>query len=357
MAFPAVTLRDYERLAREHMDPVVWDFIAGGSGDERSLVANSEAFDRVRLLPRILTGAEEPDLTTPILGRTWAAPIGVAPMAYHTMVHPDGEVATALAASEIGVPFVVSTFAGRTIEEVAAVAEAPLWLQVYCFRDQSITRDLVARAEQAGVEALVVTADAPRLGRRVRDLRNGFRLPPGISPANLPSSDFSSPQAHARAELDPNLDWSVITWLRSVSTLPVLVKGILTAGDAVRAVEAGVDGIVVSNHGGRQLDGVPATFEVLPLITAAVAGRCAVLLDGGVRRGTDTVAAMAFGADAVLIGRPLLHGLAVGGREGACHVLEIIRDELCDAMALIGAASSADLGPDRLYIGEHAYRR
>jgi (S)-3,5-dihydroxyphenylglycine transaminase len=348
MTPPPVSLRDYERLARECVDHTVWDFVAGGSGDERSLAANSAAFDRVSLLPRVLTGASEPDLSATVLGRTWAAPIGVAPMAYHTMLHPDGEVGTAHAAGQAGLPLVVSTFAGRTLEDVAAAATAPLWLQAYCFRDQSVTRSLVTRAEQSGIDAIVLTVDAPRLGRRVRDLRNGFRLPPGIGPANLPPSDFSSPQEHALAELDPHLDWSVVDWLRSVSRLPVLLKGILAPADAARAVQAGVDGIVISNHGGRQLDGVPAAFEMLTEIADAVAGRCPVLLDGGVRRGTDVLAALACGADAVLVGRPVLHGLAVAGREGAQHVLEILRDELCDAMALIGAARPADLGPGHL---------
>lgn len=336
-----VSLDEYAALARTRVDAPVWDFLDGGAGEERTLAANRRAFDRVRLHPRVLTGAGEPDLSTTVLGRRWAAPLGVAPVAYHTLVHPDGETATARAAGAAGLPLVVSTFAGRSFEEIAGAASAPLWLQVYCFRDRDTTRRLIERAERAGFEALVLTVDAPRLGRRRRDLRNGFRLPPHIVPANLPAGDgdHASPADHGRTHLDPALDWSVITWLRSVSSLPVLVKGVMTAQDAVHAVGAGVDGIVVSNHGGRQLDGAPATLEVLPGIAAAVDGRATVLLDGGVRGGRDVLAALASGADAVLLGRPVLHGLAVAGADGAADVLGLVVEELADAMALTGTAT------------------
>jgi len=328
------------------MDAAVWDFIAGGAGEERTLAANLEAFDRIRLRPRALTGVVQPGTSTRILGRTWTAPVAIAPMAYHTLAHPEGELATARAAGAAGVPFVASTFAGRTFEEIAAVAGSPLWLQVYCFRDRSTTQWLIESAERAGFEALVLTVDAPHLGRRLRDVRNDFRLPPGIEPANLVGAGFSSPDGHALAEFDPVLDWSVVDWLRSVSSLPILLKGILTASDARRALDAGADGIVVSNHGGRQLDGAPATLEVLPEIIAAVAGNnCPVLLDGGIRRGGDVLASLALGADAVFLGRPVLHGLTAGGCEGVARVLGIIFDELTDAMTLTGTRSVADAGP------------
>ncbi|MGW0330962.1 aminotransferase class I/II-fold pyridoxal phosphate-dependent enzyme [Streptomyces sp. NPDC003011] len=341
----AVTLADVAERARAVTDPHVWDFVEGGAGEERTLAANLRAFDRVRLRPRVLAGVGEPDPGTTVLGRRWAAPVGVAPMAYHTLMHPQGETATARAAGAAGLPLVVSTFAGRAFEEIAEAASGPLWLQVYCFRDRDTTRRLVQRAERAGFEALVLTADAPRLGRRPRDERNGFRLPPHIVPANLPPGDHACPAAHARAELDPALDWSVVAWLRSVSALPVLVKGVLTAADAVRALAAGVDGLVVSNHGGRQLDGAPATLDVLAEVAAAVDGRVPLLLDGGVRRGADVLAALALGADAVLVGRPVLHGLAAGGRDGAEEVLELVVDGLTEAMALTGTASVAAAGP------------
>jgi (S)-3,5-dihydroxyphenylglycine transaminase len=286
-----------------------------------------------------------PATATEILGRTWPVPLGVAPLAYHTLAHPDGEVATARGAGRAGA-LVVSSFASRTFEDIAAAATGPLWLQVYCFRDRATTRALIEHAERAGFEALVLTVDAPHLGRRLRDLRNDFRLPAAVAPANLVGGGFSSPSGHARTEFDPSLDWAVVDWLRSVSPLPVLVKGILTASDARAALAAGVDGIVVSNHGGRQLDGAPATLEVLPEVAQAVAGAVPLLLDGGVRRGTDVLAALALGADAVLLGRPVLHGLAVSGEQGVEHVLGLVAEELAEAMTLTGTAAPADAGPE-----------
>jgi (S)-3,5-dihydroxyphenylglycine transaminase len=348
----ALTLADVARQAKPRLVPAVWDFIEGGAGDERTLAANRAAFDRVWLRPTVLAGSGTPRIDTTILGRAWAAPFGVAPLAYHTLAHPDGELATVRAAGAAGVPVAVSTFAGRTFEELAEAVTAPVWLQVYCFRDRAITCNLVQRAERAGFEALVLTVDTPYLGRRLRDARNGFRLPPHVRPANLPAGDYASPAEHAWAQIDPALDWSVIDWMRSISALPVLVKGILTAADALTAIEAGVDGIVVSNHGGRQLDGVPPTLDVLPEIVTAVAGRCAVLLDGGVRRGADVLVALALGADAVLVGRPVLHGLAIGGQAGVAQVLDILRAELIDAMSLAGVAAVDRAGPDLVTAAE-----
>ncbi|MFE0176938.1 alpha-hydroxy acid oxidase [Streptomyces sp. NPDC059002] len=343
-----LTLGDFERAARTRLDPGIWDFLAGGAGEERTLAANAEAFDRLWLRPRVLRGTTAPPETaTTILGRSWDAPLGVAPMGYHTLAHPLGELATVRGtAAAARLPVVISTFAGRTVEELAAVGGGPLWLQVYCLRDRAMTRRLIGRAEDAGFEALVLTVDAPHLGRRLRDLRNGFRLPEGMVPANLEGHDFSSPAAHASTQFAPALDWSVVDWLRSVSALPILLKGILTDDDAARAVESGADGVFVSNHGGRQLDGVPATLDVLPEIVAAVAGRVPVLLDGGVRRGRDVLAALALGADAVLVGRPVLHGLAVDADRGVTDVLNILLAELTDAMGLAGLGDLADIGPE-----------
>jgi isopentenyl diphosphate isomerase/L-lactate dehydrogenase-like FMN-dependent dehydrogenase len=341
-----LTLGDFARSARTRLDPAVWDFFEGGAGEERTLAANVEAFDRLWLRPLVLRGAGHPDTATTVLGREWDAPVAVAPLAFQTLVHPLGELATVRGtAAAARVPVVISTLAGRDIEEIAAAGGGPLWLQVYCLRDRSMTRRLVERAEAAGFEALVLTVDAPHLGRRLRDLRNDFRLPAGTVPANLEGHDVGVPAAHARAEFAPDLDWSVVDWLRSISGLPVLLKGILTDTDAVRAVEAGTDGIVVSNHGGRQLDGVPATLDVLPEIAAAVAGRVPVLLDGGVRRGRDVLAALALGADAVLLGRPILHGLAVGAAQGVTDVLNVLLGDLTDAMTLAGLRALADIGP------------
>ncbi|MFJ8335899.1 aminotransferase class I/II-fold pyridoxal phosphate-dependent enzyme [Streptomyces sp. NPDC094437] len=336
-----LTLADYAQRAAARLEPAVRDFIDGGAGEERTLAANLAAFDRVRLHPRVLAGAADPDTGVRLLGRTWRVPFGVAPLAYHTLAHPDGEVATARACAATGVPLVVSTFAGRTLEDIADAATAPLWLQLYCFRDRATTRRLVERAEHAGYEALVLTVDAPLLGRRPRDLRNGFRLPPGITPANLPGDGFDAPAAHARHAFDPALDWSVLAWLRSISALPVLVKGVLTAADARRALDSGAHGIVVSNHGGRQLDGAPATLDVLPAIAAAVPATVPLLLDGGVRRGSDILAALALGADAVLLGRPVLHALAATGLH---HAFTLLTEELREAMALTGTRTTADAG-------------
>jgi (S)-3,5-dihydroxyphenylglycine transaminase len=345
-----LTLQDVAAEAQMRLAPAVWDFIEGGAGKERTLTGNRTAFERAWLRPALLTGAEPLRLDTTILGRHWTVPFGVAPLAYQTLAHPDGELATVRAAGAAGVPVVVSTFAGRTFEELAAAARAPLWLQVYAFRDRGITRNLVERAERAGFEALVITADTPHLGRRLRDERNGFRLPPGIRPANLPDGDYASPSGHARAELHPALDWSVVSWLRSLGTLPVLVKGVLTAADADRALQAGADGVIVSNHGGRQLDGAPPTLDALPDVAAAIDGKCPILLDGGVRNGVDVIAARACGADAVLIGRPVLHGLAVGAEHGVARVLQILRDELADAMTLAGLADLDRAGRDTVLI-------
>ena len=342
------TLREIARLAEQRMAAQAWDYIDGGAGQERTLAANLAAFDAVRLIPRVLTGSGPADTTVSVLGRTWAAPLGIAPMAYHTLVHPDGELATVRAAATAGLPTVLSMFAGRSLSDIAPLAGSPLWLQLYCLRDRDRVRDLIARAEQCGVEALVLTVDAPVLGSRLRDLRNGFRLPPGVRPANLPGMDAADPAAHALAEFDPWLDWSVIGWLRSRSALPIVLKGVLAAGDAERAVAEGVDALIVSNHGGRQLDGAPAALHALPAVAAAVAGACPVLVDGGIRRGTDILAALALGADAVLTGRPLLHGLALAGYDGAVAVLEILKRELREAMALAGIATVGEAGPDLL---------
>ena len=342
------TLREIARLAEQRMDPHTWDYIDGGAGQERTLAANLAAFDAVRLVPRVLTGSGPADTTVSVLGRTWAAPLAVAPMAYHTLAHPDGELATVRAAATAGLPTVLSMFAGRSLTEIAPLAGSPLWLQLYCLRERTRVRDLIGRAEQCGVEALVLTVDAPVLGSRLRDLRNGFRLPAGVRPANLPGLDAADPAAHALAEFDPWLDWSVIGWLRSLSALPIVLKGVLCARDAERAVAEGVDALIVSNHGGRQLDGAPAALHALPAVAAAVAGACPVLVDGGIRRGTDILAALALGADAVLTGRPLLHALAVAGYDGALAALEILKRELREAMTLCGIATVAQAGPDLL---------
>jgi 4-hydroxymandelate oxidase len=281
-----------------------------------------------------------------LLGTPVSLPVGVAPMAYHRLAHPEGEVATARAAGETGALMVVSTFSSRQLEEVAQAARGPLWLQVYCFRRREVTETLVRRAEAAGYRALVLTVDTPRLGRRERDVRNSFSLPAHVRAENFGEElvaalharqpGDSAVAAHARETIDPSLTWESLAWLRSLTRLPLVLKGVMTGEDAARAASLGIEGIIVSNHGGRQLDGVLPALEALPEIVREAAGRCEVLMDGGVRRGTDVLKALALGARAVLVGRPILWGLAAAGPEGVGHVLSLLRDELELAMALAG---------------------
>ncbi|MFG1665912.1 alpha-hydroxy acid oxidase [Streptomyces sp. Y7] len=342
-------LADFADLARDRLPLDVWDFIAGGAGRERTLAANEAVFEATRLRPRALPGIEEPDTSVEVLGSRWAAPVGIAPVAYHELAHPEGESATARAAGRLGLPLVVSTFSSTSLEQVAAAGAAPLWLQLYCFRDTDTTLDLARRAGASGYQALVLTVDTPFTGRRLRDLRNGFRIPDHIGPANLTAtaaSGAAAPGAHSRLAFDRSLDWSVVARLRAESGLPVLAKGVLTARDAEAAVAAGVAGIVVSNHGGRQLDGAPATLEALPEVVAAVRDRCPVLLDGGIRTGADVLVALALGARAVLVGRPALYALAVDGTDGVHRMLSLLTEELAETMVFTGHATTRTIGPD-----------
>jgi 4-hydroxymandelate oxidase len=348
-----INVSDYEALAAARVDPIAWDYYRGGAEDEVSLRANRSAFERIRLRPRMLVDVSARELGTTVLGTPVSMPILVAPTAYHCMACDEGECATAQAAGAAGTVMVISTLATRSIEEVARAATGPLWFQLYVYRDRSVSESLVHRAEAVGCKALVLTVDAPRLGTRERDVRNGFGLPPHLRMANFVDDTYGDVHAqgqgesalavHAAALFDTSLTWEGLEWLRSVTTLPVLVKGILTAEDAELAVAHGADGIIVSNHGGRQLDGVPATIEALPEVTAAVAGRCELYLDGGVRRGTDVLKALALGARAVLVGRPVIWGLATDGAAGARHVLELLRDELDLAMMLSGRPTLASI--------------
>jgi 4-hydroxymandelate oxidase len=336
----AVTVDDLEEAARRVLPRTVYDYYAGGAGDEWTLRENRRSFERWVLRPRVLTDVSSVDPSTTVLGRPLPMPVLVAPMALQRLAHPNGELATARAARAAGVTMVLSTVASATIEEVAATG-VPRWFQLYVHRDRDLTAELVKRAAEAGYEVLVVTVDAPMLGRRLRDERNRFTLPPGIGLANLagvplPEDAGSGLFRYFASQLDPSVTWDDVAWLRSLSELPVVLKGILTAEDALRAAEAGVAGVVVSNHGGRQLDGVPAALDVLPEVVAAVGSRLEVLMDGGVRRGTDVLKALALGARAVLLGRPVLWGLATGGEEGVRRVLDLLRGELVEAMALAG---------------------
>jgi 4-hydroxymandelate oxidase len=347
-----INVLEYEAIARQKMEPGAFDYYAGGAEDERTLAANRWAFDQVFLRPRVLVDVSHVDSTSQLLGASLRAPILIAPAAFQALAHADAELATARAAGGAGTVMVVSTVASRSLEEIAAAAGGPLWFQLYVYKDRELTRALVARAEAAGYAALVLTVDTPILGRRERDTRNGFQLPEKVMLANFSAAHplASSPgeggghanfQEYTRYLFDAALDWSVVAWLRSITRLPILLKGILTPEDARVAVEAGVDGIIVSNHGGRQLDGVEPTLRALPRVADAVAGAVPVLMDGGVRRGTDVLKALALGARAVLIGRPFLWGLAAAGEPGVRHVLDLLGAELQLAMALSGRTTLA----------------
>ena len=338
---------DYERAAEARLDLGAFGYVVGGANDEWTLRENRAAFERWILRPRMLVDISQVTTATTVLGTESSMPLLVAPTAFQRMVHPDGELAMARGAAAVGAAMCLSTFATATIEEVAEAAPgAPRWFQLYWSSDREFVRDVVHRAEAAGFGAIVLTVDLPRLGRRERDLRTGFEVPEELPvPAFVALAEASravSPEDISWA-VDDTLTWQDLEWLRSVSSLPVLVKGILTAEDAVLAAEAGAGGVVVSNHGGRQLDGVAATLDALPEVVDSVGDRLAVLMDGGIRRGTDVVKALALGAEAVLAGRPPLWGLAAGGAEGVQRVLKLLRDEIELALALCGCTSPADV--------------
>lgn len=344
-----VNLDDFEPLARAVLPPASFDYIVCGAEDEVTLGRNREAFSRWALRPRMLTGVSAPELATTVLGTPVSMPVLLAPTGFHRICCDDGEAASARAAGAAGTLLVASTMATVSLEATARGASGPLWFQLYIFRDRGITERLVRRAEAAGYRALCLTVDCPQAGRRERDIRNNFALPAGLELANFIGPDAAamprleegaSLHAFTAGQYDRTISWADVPWLRSITSLPLLLKGVLTGEDAVLAVESGAAGVIVSNHGGRQLDGVPATLDVLEEVVGAVAGRAEVYLDGGVRRGTDVLKALALGARAVLIGRPYLWGLAVDGERGATQVLELLREELRMAMLLSGTASA-----------------
>ncbi|HEY7022149.1 MAG TPA: alpha-hydroxy acid oxidase [Ktedonobacterales bacterium] len=348
-----INIQEYEDLAYERLEPTALDYYRSGAGDEVTLRANRAAFERIRLRPRVLVDVGSLSLETTALGTPLSMPIMVAPTAYHCLACEQGERDTARAAGAAETLMVASTLATRTLEEIAEVATGPLWFQLYVYKDRRVSEALVRRAEEAGYRALALTVDTPRLGRRERDVRNGFGLPSHLHIANFadPSMRDVMPQIPGASGLevvvqrlfDQSLTWDALAWLKSITALPIVVKGILTSEDAQLAVEHGAAGIIVSNHGGRQLDGVPATIEALPEVVEAVAGRCEIYLDGGVRRGTDVLKAIALGAHGVFVGRPVLWGLAVDSAAGVERVLTLLRDELELAMALAGRPTLASI--------------
>jgi 4-hydroxymandelate oxidase len=353
-----VNLAEYEARARELVESSTLDYYDGGSNDEITLRENLAAFSRIALYPRVFRGVGQRDTQTTVLGVRASTPVIVAPLALLGRLHPDGEVPVVRAASGAGSIVTMSTVSVTPIEDAVAAASGPVWFQLYVYKDRSASEALVRRVEAAGCTALQLTADTPVMGRRERDIRNDLSLPDNLWAPNL-TADGTVPSPAAAgtksplasmidALFDPNLTWDDIAWLTSITTLPVLVKGVVRADDAERAVEAGAAGVIVSNHGGRQFDTAPAAIDALGRVADAVGDRAEVIVDGGIRRGSDVVKAIAMGARAVQIGRPIVWGLIVDGEDGVRDVLTLLNDELDLAMALAGCASIDDISADLL---------
>jgi len=340
-----LTVDDAERLAEEAVTPEAWSYIVGGAGDERTLRWNREAFSRFRFRPRVLVDVSSVSTETTVLGTPVAMPALVAPMAFQQIAHEEGEVAMARGAGAAGTLMCVSTVATATPTEIAAASpDAPRWLQIYVFRDRGVSDEVIAQALEAGFSALVLTADLPVYGIRHREARTGFEVPEDDVPALVAARGRGGESGHhALSVFEAGLEWSYVTELRERWEVPVVVKGLVTAEDADLACQHGATGVVVSNHGGRQLDGAVASLEALPEVVEVVGDRAEVYLDGGVRRGVDVVMALAHGARAVLVGRPALYGLAFGGSKGVEQVLEILREETENALALLGCRSPAEV--------------
>ena len=330
-----ITVADYEALAREKLTETAWDHYAGGAEDERTVADNCQAFRHIKLRPRVLVDVGKRDLTTEVLGQPIALPVLLGPTTYQRLAHADAEIASARAAAAAGTIFVVPTEGHYSVRAIAAAAPGPLWFQLYTFGDRESIAQLVSGAEQTGCRALVVTVTAFYEPRRERHLRRPLHLPPDLRLGTLEEAGLVAAGSLEEPAMLP-LTWLDIAWLRSITRMPIVLKGIMTGEDAALAVEHGVDAIVVSNHGGRQVDGTLATIEALPEIVERVGGRIEILLDGGVRRGTDVLKALALGAKAVLIARPYLWGLAASGEEGVRGVLDMLRDEIDCAMAQLG---------------------
>ena len=369
----AHTIEDLRRIARRRLPRAVFDFVEGGAGDELTVARNRAAFERLLFEPRVLVDVAKREQATAVLGERVATPVLVSPTGMAGLCWPKGEVAAARGAHEAGTIYTLSTHSSCTIEEVAAGAPGPLWFQLYVWQNRDLTRSFVERARAAGYRALVLTVDVPVVSRRERDLRNGFTVPPRITVRNAldtvrrvgwvrrvllgpkltlanlvgmpgaPRTDIVTMAGVANRQIDPSLTWADLAWFRSLWSGPLLLKGVMTVADAKKAAAHGVDGLVVSNHGGRQLDGTRASVEALPEIVDAVGSRVEVLLDGGVRRGADVVRALALGARAVMVGRPYLYGLSASGSAGVRRALDIFQAEVDHALALAGVPRVGDL--------------
>uniref|UniRef100_A0A096M5S2 (S)-2-hydroxy-acid oxidase n=1 Tax=Poecilia formosa TaxID=48698 RepID=A0A096M5S2_POEFO len=359
MSGQRVCVSDYEEEARRILPKAVYDYYRSGADDQNTLADNVAAFNRWYLIPRVLRDVSVVDMSTSVLGHRLSMPLCVGSTAMQRMAHPAGETATARACKAVGTGMMLSSWATSSIEEVmSAMTSSPgsggvLWMQLYIYKDRELTLSLVRRAEKAGYKALFVTVDTPYLGKRLDDVRNRFKMPPHLRMSNFSSASLSFSEddygndsglaVYVANAIEPALSWDDITWLKKHTRLPVIVKGVLNGQDAVQAVNYGVSGILVSNHGARQLDGVPGLLDVLEEVVKAVQGRCEVFMDGGVRRGTDVLKALALGAKAVFIGRPVLWGLACQGEEGVTELLELLKEELRLALALSGCRSISEV--------------
>jgi 4-hydroxymandelate oxidase len=352
---PAVPLKldDFEPAARAVLPQGIYDYIAGGAEDEAALRGNREAFARYRFRFKVLASTDHTDLSSELFGQRLRMPVHLAPTAIQRMAHPDGELAAYRAASDAGIAYALSTLSSVAIEEVAAAATGPRWFQLYMHTDRAVTASFVERAVGAGYSAILLTVDLPKTGRRERDIRNAFSLPEGLRYANLDArrradaAEGPDPFAqNVNANTDPGLDWADLEWLVARTTLPVIVKGVVRADDARHALEAGARGLIVSNHGGRQLDYAIASLDALPEVIEAVGRDVPVLMDGGVRRGTDVLKALCLGAKGVLIGRPFLYALAVGGEDAVTRMLALLREEIELSMTLLGVRRLSELSPD-----------
>lgn len=352
-----INLFDYESAARDRLDESAFAYYFHGANDEVTLRQNRAAFDRIPLRYHVLAGLTDRDLSTSVLGHRIALPVVAAPTAFQKLAHADGEIATAAGVGSAGTAMFLSTLSTVAMEDVVAAATGPVFFQLYIYKDRGLTTELVARAEAAGCAAIALTVDAPVFGKREPDIRNRFQLPSGIKIENAAPAGYggfpeneegSGLTTYVNSLMDPSISWNDLEWLASETSLPVAVKGVARGDDAVRCAEHGAAAIVVSNHGGRQLDTAPATIDTLPEVVEAVGDRIEILLDGGVRRGTDVVKALAHGATAVLLGRPILWGLAVDGANGVSSVLEIMREEIDTAMALSGVSSIGEITSDLL---------
>ncbi|HTL94278.1 MAG TPA: alpha-hydroxy acid oxidase [Gemmatimonadaceae bacterium] len=354
-----VNLLELEALAKPHLPTAVFDYFAGGAHDEITLGANRGAYDAIALRPRILVDVSRRDLSTTLLGQTLALPVLVAPMALQRMAHTDGELATARAATSVKTVFTVSTLSSVSVEDIRPACGLAPWFQIYVHQDRSLTEAMLARVSACGYGALVLTVDTPVLGRRERDVRNTFQPPPGVAFANMMAGKGATTGTSERdsalamyfaARHDASVTWKDLDWLRRACPMPLVLKGVMRGDDAKRAADHGVDALIVSNHGGRQLDTAIPTIRALAEVADGAGPNVPVLVDGGVRRGTDVLKAIALGARAVLVGRSVLWGLALDGEAGVVRVLTTLRDELDTAMALCGCASLSDIGRDLVVI-------